>query len=611
VTDPVSDASTEPATAPAPESTPALEPVPATPPKGDKGGSAPPLFGGAGEIAKPGPGAFLSDFVDTRITFGLTDDDFLSDAGRTTPSSPVADFGPRRGSETFFNNLDRRDTLKESLSHLVIYRRLPGYFWGVDTEAAAVMRFTLFADNDSGKLGQSFQDDGSYLRTSFYPLGDTKNPDAPKFEATFFPFNTVRYRLGYLYDITWGGPEIFPSRGVSAPGLKLQVSYNDFRWLGGYAYVGAKTARLLDERINEMQANWGALAGVGVDIARVFSLEGGTGFFQRGTNPLTGVKGETVQGYGASGRAMLHINTPRAEGLDFRLMRNDLATANFFLKNKPWASTWSFTLAAEATWLQQTLQDPDHLQTTLRQNARAAALSARLKLWYFTATADAIMRDLAFVLYNRPGFVPFQAFPGDSERDLLGAGSGECPFELTGGPCKQKLSSRVQPELLGAVGMNVYIPVVRLTPGIIFGLQKPATFQGFLPEAIANNGVPDEQGSQTVVVRNASDVDILPCSEYAEQVSGQPLQCKSPSRVTPIFSTRISAKWDISDLTSLVADQIITVDPNRTELVDDVEGTNTTRRAFYKAMAPMGLRQLGAPALPLKWGGGIYVQSRF
>src|SRR5205814_3076855 len=103
-----------------------------------------------------------------------------------------------------------------------------------------------------GKLGQSFFDDGSYLRTSFFPFGDTTVPDDLKFEGTFYPFNTVRYRLGYLYDITWGGPEIFPSRNVSAPGMKLQVSYNKFRWLGAYAYFGAKTARLLDERINEI-----------------------------------------------------------------------------------------------------------------------------------------------------------------------------------------------------------------------------------------------------------------------------------------------------------------------------------------------------------------------
>jgi len=568
------------------------------------------VFGGAQEIARPGPGPYLSDFVDTRVTFALTDDDFLADAGRTSPSSPILDFGARRGNETFFNNLDRRDTLRETLSHLVLYRHLPGYFWGVDTEAAIVARFSFFSDADNGRLNQAFRDDGSYLRTSFYPFGDTSDPTDLKFEGTFYPFNTVRYRLGYLYDISWAGPEIFPSRGVAAPGAKLQVSYNKFKWLGGYAYIGAKTARLLDERINEMQANWGGLGGVGVDMLQVLSWEASGGFFQRGTNPLTGVEGQPVVGYGGSTRLLLHLNSPRVESLDFRLMRNDLATANFFLQNKPWASTWAFSLAAEFTWLQHTLQNPDQLQSTLRQNARAAALSARLKLWYFQASADVIVRDLAFVLFNRPGFVPFQAFPGDEKRNLLGAGPGECPFQVQIGPCTAGgLGSVVQPEVLFATGVSAYIPVIRLTPAVIFGVQKPATFQGFLPDSLRSGGVPDTAGSQTVVVRNATDVDILPCAQYETRNGVQ--ECIRPAVVSPIVTTRLAVKWDLSDMMSILAEQVITVDRNRTELINDVDGQNSTRRAFYEADAPQVLRNLGAPSLPMKWGGGLYLQSRF
>ena len=576
-------------------------------------GALPSLFGGQNEIAVPGPGPFLSDFVDTRVTFALTDDDFLSDAGRTTPSSPRLDFGARPSNETFFNNIARRDTLRETLSHLVIYRKLPGYFWGVDTEAAIVARFYFLQDPANGSLGQTFKDDSTYLRTSFYPLGDTTKKDDLKFEATFMPFNSVRYRLGWLWDITWGGPDIFPSRGVAAPAAKFQVSYNRFKWVGGYAYVGAKTARMLDERINEIQANWGALGGAGIQIARLFSFESGAGIFQRGTNPLTGVKGEPVLGYGSSSRAMLHINTQNQSGVDFRLMQNDLGSANFFLQNKPYASTWYFTLAAEFSWLQHTLQDPDNVQSTIRQNARAAALSARLKLWYFQLTADFIMRDLAFVLFNRPGFVPFQAFPGDKDRNVLNAGPNECPFGLNlGGLCQPHLASSVQPEMLFATGISAYIPVMRLTPAIIWGIQKPSSFQGFLPTAISNSGVPDQAGSQTVVVRNANSVDVLPCAEYSGDTgpNGEKT-CLRPSLPTPIVTTRVALKWDLSDMLSILGEQVITVDRNRTELVNDVDGQNTTRRAFYEAEAPSVLRNLGAPSLPLKWGGGMYVQARF
>jgi len=607
---------TAPAPAPAsPSPAPAVtNPLPPAP-GGDKPkdmGTGVPLFGGQGEIAKPGPGPFLSDFMDTRVTFGLTDDDFLADSGRTTPSSPRPDFQIRPGNETFFNNIDRRDTLRETLSHLVVHRRLPGYFWGVDTEAAMVARFSMFSDPDNGRLGQAFRDDGSYLRAAFFPFGDTSDKDNVNFEAVFFPFNTVRYRLGYLWDITWGGPEVFPSRNVAAPGMKLQVNYNKFRWVGGYAYVGAKTARMLDERINEIQANWGGLAGAGLDIAKVVSWEFGTGIFQRGTNPLTGVKGEPVLGYGGSTRLLLHLNTPNVQGLDFRLMRNDLGAANFFLQNRAYNADWSFTLAWEFTWLQHTLQDADNLTSTLRQNARATALSARLRLWYFQFSADAIVRDLAFVLYNRPGFVPFQAFPGDNQRNILGMAPGECPFQVEFGGCKVSLASKVQPELMLVTGISAYIPVARLTPAVIFGIQKPATFQGYLPTAVANNGVPDQTGSQTVVVRNNASVDVLPCAEYDPNVgpSGE-RTCLQPSRVTPIFTTRVAIKWDLSDLLSVVGEQVITVDRNRTEIIDDVEGQGTTRRAFYEADAPAVLRSLGAPSLPMRWGGGMYVQARF
>lgn len=605
-----------PAGSPEPTGSPAPAPTPA-PKADDKGidraplGTVPSLFGGQLDIAKPGPGPYLSDFADTRVTFALTDDDFLSDAGRTTPSSPRLDFGARPGNETFFNNIDRRDTLRETLTHLVIYRKMPGYFYGLDTEAAIVARFVFLQDPANGAINQSFRDDSTYIRTTFYPLGDTTKTDDLKFEATFMPFNSVRYRLGWLWDISWGGPEIFPARNVAAPGVKFQVSYNRFKWLGGYAYAGAKTARMLDERINEIQSNWGGLGGAGVDIARVFSLETGGGIFQRGTNPLTGVKGEPVLGYGISNRAMLHINTTAQSGLDFRQMSNDIASTNFFLQNKPYANTWYFTLAAEFTWLQHTLQDPDNVTSTLRQNARAAALSARLKLWYFQFTADAILRDLSFVLYNRPGFVPFQAFPGDNQRNIINAGDGECPSGITGGPCQAKLQSSVQPEALFATGISAYIPVVRLTPAVIWGIQKPATFQGFLPTAVANSGVPDQAGSQTVVVRNANSVDVLPCAEYSDPDASGARTCKRPSQPTPIVTTRLALKWDMSDMLSVVAEQVITVDRNRTELINDVDGQNTTRRAFYEARAPEFAAALGAPSLPLRWGGGMYVQARF
>ena len=252
---------------------------------------------GTGDVLAPEKSKMpLSDFVDTRMSFSFSDDDFFAGPGDTRPNSPSLDFAPRRSNKVFFDNLNSRDTGQETLTHLVLYRHLPGFIPGVDTEAALVMRFNLYADDETGQRKQSFYDDGTYLKLGWYP-GKEIDEDNLHFTLTMFPFDTNRFRLGYLYDISWGGPEIFPSSGVSAPGAKLQMDVGPF-----YMYGGAKTARLLDENINEIESNWGFLGGLGIDMMDMFTLETGAGYFTRGTNPLTGVEGEPVLGYGGSGR---------------------------------------------------------------------------------------------------------------------------------------------------------------------------------------------------------------------------------------------------------------------------------------------------------------------
>jgi hypothetical protein len=523
---------------------------------------------GPGEIPPPKGTTPLSDFADTRLSFSLSDDDFLAGPGDTRPNSPSIDFAARRANKLFFENLNRRDSGQETLTHVVVYRHFPGYFKGIDTEAALVMRFDLFANDETGKRGQSFYDDGTYIKLGWYPTGTVASKE-PNLTLTMFPFDTNRFKLGYLYDITWGGPQIFPAKDVTAPGAKLQFNWGPF-----YIYTGAKTARMLDESINEIQAYWGTLNGVGVDIAEMFNLELGGGYFDRGTNPLTGVEGQPVNGYGVSTRAVFHYGTGPGSSVDFRLYKTDPAATDLFLQNREFVSKFSAYAALEYTYLQQTLQDgnPGKLSSLAAQGANAAAFSTKLQLWYFDLGADFIYRDLAFVLFNRPSFVPFQAFPDGVV---------------------------LEPEFMFALSGAAHIPPARTTLALVFGMQLPSTFTGLLPDTLKTDNLPDSAGSTTVVVRNANSVDILPCKSYDDPTRADRVCTESFTR-SPIWALRGAAKFDVSPMLSLVAETTLMIDNNQTDIVDDEEGLAT--RSFVTT---------GDLGFPLRFGAGIFAQAKF
>ncbi len=186
--------------------------------------------------------SWSSDFIDTRITFIFSDDNVLAGPGETLINSPDADFGPREGNFFPFENLDTRYTGQETMTHLVLYGMYPGFSDYLLTEAALVLRAEFY-----GRGNIRFGDDGTYLKLTWSfnqpisregPDGETivEVPDR-NMELTLFPFTSERFRLGYLYDLTWGGGDQYVAIGDRpVPALRLQ--YND-RW--GYAYGGMKT----------------------------------------------------------------------------------------------------------------------------------------------------------------------------------------------------------------------------------------------------------------------------------------------------------------------------------------------------------------------------------
>ena len=52
-----------------------------------------------------------------------------------------------------------------------------------------------------------------------------------------------RFRLGYSYDLTWGGRQIYAFDPSAAPGVRLQYQNHSF-----YAFAGVKTALLYATR---------------------------------------------------------------------------------------------------------------------------------------------------------------------------------------------------------------------------------------------------------------------------------------------------------------------------------------------------------------------------
>ncbi|MBI5490012.1 MAG: hypothetical protein HY905_21945 [Deltaproteobacteria bacterium] len=485
--------------------------------------------------------AAAGDFMDTRVTWTFGDDNLLADAGEQLPDSPLASIGDRQGYELFMDNLDSRYTGRENQTHLVMYKRLPGFFPRLSTEAGLVLRFDI---DDSGI---DMRDDGTYLRIR-YGFDDVPEDEGGDGVAlVFFPWDTERFRLGYLWDISWGGGGIFTNkRNGFAPGLKLQFNIGAIDF-----YAGFKTAKISEQResdvegepLNVQETNYGGLAGIGGDIGRMFRIDASGGYFQQGTFDQPGLVGEPVYTFGGSIRFAVHDGIDVGPGADFRLYRNEPMAIDALAEEADAAAaladraaalalplpselTWAVTL--EGTVLGQHVADLDTVGGSVIQPAYAAALQFKLKYGGFTTHLTAFFRNLEFILHNVPSFSPFVALPGAAE---------------------------TQPEFFVAAGLSYFFDGPRLTPALIAGVQLPATLQS---------------GGTTIVVRDEETRDILPSGDDS----------------VPIFSTRVSLRWDLSDILSLYAMIQYVHDENATSLSRDGSGTfRVYRRADQLGLA--------------------------
>ena len=479
-------------------------------------------------------------FMDTRLTWTFGDDDFLHKTGELIPLSPTFGVGDRSQYRLFFDNLNSRFSGRENLTHLVMYKKLPAFIEHLTTEAALVMRFDLaqLAAN-TGNLNAAIYDSGSYLRLH-YQTGKTEKEGL---SAVFFPLDTDRFRLGYLYDLSWGGTaasinqSVFPRLQGAAPGMKVQYDSERF-----YIFGGFKTATIIQpqqvlspggendvETVRVGETNYGFLAGAGADPTDNFRFDIGGGYFQQGKFDLEDVRGKNVYTYGASGRIVFHQNMPVPQSVDFLLYRNDPnKPLILFAPEKYDPNQFGFSVSAELDWLQQHLKDFDVAGAVKDQSAIGGAVQGVVKSGYLRFSATGIYRDLNYVVRNVPGFIPFETLPGSAKTD---------------------------PELFGSIAADYHFPAAHLTPGIGGGVQLPATFRS----EFTDGGVPAQR---VIVIRQQGDESILP---YNKDRSA-------------IVQARVALRWDISEMFAVVAWVQLIRDNNGTLVVrDPTEGTASLR----------------------------------
>ena len=513
---------------------------------------------GARAVGMAPPGTDTSNFMDTRLTWTFGDDDFLHKTGELMPLSPNFSIGDRQQYRLFFDNLNSRFSGRENLTHLVMYKKMPGFIDKLTTEASLVLRFDLASlSANTGNLNSALYDAGSYLRV-FYQTGKSEKEGV---SAVFFPLDTDRFRLGYLYDISWGGTNasinqsIFPRIQGSSPGLKVQYDSEKF-----YAFAGFKTATIVQpqqvlnpggendvETVRVGETNFGFLGGIGVDPHKHLRFDVGGGFFQQGKFDLDDVRGKSIYTYGGSARVVVHNKMPVPQSVDFRLYRNDPTAPQILFAPETYRRgeiAWS--VSAEADVLGQHLKDFDTPGQVKDQLAYAGALQAVVKADYLRVSVSGIFRNLNFVQRNVPGFIPFETLPSNAKTD---------------------------PELFGAIAADYFFEKVHLTPGVSAGVQLPATFRSEFTEG----GI---QASRTTVVRQQGDESILPYNKER----------------TAIYQARVSLRWDLSKILGAVVWGQFVRDNNGTLVVrDQTEGT-ASLRVFQS---------------PNRLGAGLSLQARF
>lgn len=473
------------------------------------------------------PQAHAGDFMDVWVTSAFEDENAF--AGPTQD-----DAAPNfvvRGNSTFFENYDTRFTDDISQSYLVLYRKDDGFDPHIFTEAAMVLRFAPYIDSDSSKPGVNLADDGSYVRVG-YTFGERKDHNL---SLTGYAVDANRFRLGYSYDLTWGGRSIFVFDPTAAPGARLQYQNGSF-----YAFGGLKTAigqfNTDDSEYTPSQAYYGSLFGIGGELGDHVRLEGGFGSFQQGqldsvTDAASPLYHTMINAIGACAQ----ISARSTADLDYqvsnelKLYRNSPDfVKDTYISHRQLDGT-GVLVQAEANMLAHNLLDPDKVGSSKVEDAFAGDLQATLVSGSTDLGVDLVYKDLAFIVFNVPGITSQVAIPETMD---------------------------TSPQMYARAKVSHYFPKAHVTPSLGVGYMKPASYN---------------TGSAWYVQYDAATVRHVP--------DGQ----------TPadILSSVAGLQWDVSKSVVGVGEVLYTLDNNESVSVS-TDGANT-----YASAEPLVRNRVG------------------
>ncbi len=476
----------------------------------------------------------LSDFIDTKLNITYADDNLMENS----EFSPAMGIGQRNVSE-FTGETGEIQPVDVNQTNLVLHHRSDGYLPGVLTEAALVLRFKLSTDPMDGSAEPSFGDDGSFLR-----VGYIFDHDAAKemiLDLTGFPFDADRFLLGFHYDLTWAGETAFPQNTSSVPGLRLGFEHPWF-----YAFAGFKTHpqpkkdKLNTERV-PVETVYAGLMGAGAKIIDGMMIEANGGVIEKGDNPsMAEIEGnesrDDILAWGVSSRFSYQFGIPIGDRMDLRLSQNDprkkleLAKADTYEKG-----TFSWAVSAEGNYLSQNLQDPDSTNGTKPFVGWAALVSGKIKYDYLRIHLEAATRSLEFLLFDTPGFIPYQSLPDSAE---------------------------IRPEMFGVLSLDYYIPKAYLTLGLTGGLKIPATYKGddSAPVAVVKR----QTATSGYVSPFNRPIEILPTGESAGN----------------IYEAKFDLQFELSSFMTFMAELSYAFDPNRVKLATSDENSETLVKEF-------------------------------
>jgi len=456
--------------------------------------------------------AQAGDFMDIWITTALED---------TNINAGPADYSPSpnfvmRGNRTFFDDYESRYSDDISQSHLVLYRRDDGHFEGWSTEAAMVLQFRPYLDPDQSTDGVDLTDDGSYVRVIRELPGEDHS-----ISLTGYAIDASRFRLGYSYDLSYGGKEIMARPVWAMPGARLH-------WQKGktYAFGGVKTA------IGPMSdASWegtrnqsyrGMMAGAGTQVGENLLVEFGTGLFQQGQlenvpDASSELYGRMINAYGLS----TQLGWRSTAELDFiqsselRLYRNAPEHMRDSYISHSTVEDFGILVQAELNYLGHELLDADKANATIVENAMAADIQTRLAFGSTILDVDFVYKDLPYILFNIPGLTSGVSLPEDME---------------------------TTPQLYGRAKISHYFADWHLAPSFGFGLMQPASYK---------------TGDGTFVQYSERDKEGVPTKN---------------SGATNIMAMVLGTQLDLSKSMVAVGELLYTIDKNLSKVSENAAG---------------------------------------